>query len=277
MRVTKRQRLDEPPPSIYLPTTTADQTRDRPIHDPIRDQAFRDRMLAELEQKTARTNPSFSSTQRERTHGEGPNALIYDILQKACQPNKDTSNEIPEVYFLAGDEAASRVESATPDAPIFTQDQQQFRWTGRDRPIVELFRRIEDMDRSVSVQIPSRKSTLRSFEKRKLDQVRKRFLDNQHTGDPDDPWNLLDLRNPLPPSTLPSFLTGENCQLLYRIRDAILMEDSAERPVATREEWNEWRDVLDCVLLSEGGHITPPYVDRKSTWITAQELCIGFG
>lgn len=50
------------------------------------------------------------------------------------------------------------------------------------------------------------------------------------------PWNILDLRSPLPPSTFPSFLTDENGQLLPRIRDAVLMGGS---PFQTRKQGAE--------------------------------------
>src|SRR5438046_2150067 len=105
------------------------------------------------------------------------------------------------------------------------------------------------LDRTVSVQVPSRNSLKDSFENKTLRKVRDRFLNEQPTK---DPWNLLDLQNPLP-SILPSFLEGENCQLLLRVRDAVLMGNSAERPIASTEDWNTWRNVIEWALLSEGG------------------------
>ncbi len=79
------------------------------------------------------------------------------------------------------------------------------------------------LDRTVSVQVPSRNDQIESFEAKTLREVQARFLKEQPT---DDPWNLLDLQNPLPPK-LPAFLEGENYQLLLRIRDAVLMGQSA--------------------------------------------------
>lgn len=57
------------------------------------------------------------------------------------------------------------------------------------------------------------------------------------------------------------------------------MGNSVERATAPREDWNEWGDVLEWVLLSEGGHNTAPHMDSHglATWITAQEGRIGFG
>ncbi|KAK0727627.1 hypothetical protein B0T26DRAFT_603930, partial [Lasiosphaeria miniovina] len=44
-------------------------------------------------------------------------------------------------------------------------------------------------------------------------------------------------------------------------------------------EWNEWKNVLEWVLLSEGGHNTAPHMDSHgfATWITPQEGSVGFG
>ncbi|KAJ9138019.1 hypothetical protein NKR19_g7995 [Coniochaeta hoffmannii] len=49
--------------------------------------------------------------------------------------------------------------------------------------------------------------------------------------------------------------------------------------VAAKEQWNEWRDVADWVIVSEGGHNTAPHTDSHglSTWITVQEGLFGFG
>ncbi|KAK0727157.1 hypothetical protein B0T26DRAFT_809657 [Lasiosphaeria miniovina] len=132
------------------------------------------------------------------------------------------------------------------------------------------------LDKSVSVQIPSRKAKTKSFEVRNLREVRNRFLDQNNTG---DPWNILDLQSPLPQSILPNFLTGENCQLLLQVRNTALMENSAERVVASTQQWSEWKNVLEWALLSEGGHNTAPHMDSHgfATWITVQEGSIGFG
>ncbi|KAF1941893.1 hypothetical protein EJ02DRAFT_422629 [Clathrospora elynae] len=61
----------------------------------------------------------------------------------------------------------------------------------------------------------------------------------------DDPLNVLDLRNPLPRSILPHFLTSEDFQLLSRVRDTILEGATAERCTAQVTEWNKWRDDED--------------------------------
>jgi hypothetical protein len=239
------------------------------MHDHMADDTYRRRVLAELQEKSRQATPRGS-------HGEETDQLVRKLLERVEQPNTDSSRGAVEAVFCNGDEAASLVESESPgDAPIITQDQQQFRWSEGDRPIVQLFRRMGALDKSVSVQIPSRRSTTRSFEVRNLSEVRKWFLDKNNTG---DPWNILDLQSPLPQSILPNFLTGENCQLL-QVRNTVLMEESAERVVASTQQWDEWKNVLEWVLLSEGGHNTAPHMDSHgfATWITAQEGSIGFG
>ncbi|EOO03400.1 hypothetical protein UCRPA7_1084 [Phaeoacremonium minimum UCRPA7] len=63
------------------------------------------------------------------------------------------------------------------------------------------------------------------------------------------------------------------------MRDALLMGNCAERTKAMRQEWNEWTELLEWVLLSEGGHNTAPHMDSHgwATWITVQEGLFGFG
>ncbi|KAK0656528.1 hypothetical protein B0T16DRAFT_425083 [Cercophora newfieldiana] len=251
-------------------TPEAPHFLDRPMHDRMADDTYRRRVLAELREK------SRQHTSSQDSHGKGTDELIYKLLEKAEQPNTDSSKGVVEALFCTGDEAASLAESGSPhDALIITEGQQQFRWSKGDRPIAQLFRRMGFLDKSVSVQIPSRCSTARSCEVRKLSEVRKRFLTQDETN---DPWNILDMQNPVP-QPIPSHLTGENCQLLPQVRNVVLMEDSAERVVASTQEWNEWKNVLDWVLLSEGGHNTAPHMDSHgfATWITAQEGSIGFG
>lgn len=260
----KRQRVDGCETSYFDCVVSGNQHSHGPILDSARDEAFRQQVMRELEERILRA--------QAKSHGDVTDQLIYSILQNCTSPSPD------EAYLLSGEEAAARVEAGPADCPIFTQGQQQFRWDRKDRPISEMFRRMEDMDRSVSVQIPSRKAHLQSFQKKKLSDVQKQFMESRDL-ETDDPWNVLDLRNPLPPAVLPKFLTGENCQLLPRVRDSVLSGSTAERTVAAKEQWNEWLDVLDWVLMSEGGHNTAPHMDSHglSTWLTVQEGEFGYG
>lgn len=278
----KRRRLDaeEPlpktesqPPSGHAEfrhKPQAHSSDSRPHPDVAFNEEFRRKVLAELQHE-------FTDLKEDDwSRGETTNRYIHAILSKCEHPNTDVRKGPIDVGFLNSQEASTILEKGTERLPIITTGQQQFRWTGSERPIAQLFKRMEDLSRQVSVQIPSHNFDLPSYETKSLSAIRDRFLRGQVS---QDPWNILDLRSPLPPSILPSFLTGENCQLLPRIRDALLEGHCAERIKATREEWNEWTELLEWVLMSEGGHNTAPHMDSHgwSTWITIQEGNFGFG
>lgn len=256
-----------PPPSAPYPA----QSPCRPTLDACFDEEFRRKVLAELAQ-------NFTDLKEDDwSRGETTNRYIHAILSKSKPPNTDVRKGPVDAGFLSGEEAAAVIEQGGERIPLFTQGQQQFQWTdNKRRPIVQLFHRMEDLTREVSVQIPSHNFDLPSYKTKSLEDIRDRFVAGCAS---QDPWNVLDLRSPLPPAILPKFLTGENCQLLPRIRDALLEGHSAERTKATREEWNEWTELLEWVLISEGGHNTAPHMDSHgwSTWITIQEGHFGFG
>ncbi|KAK0701088.1 hypothetical protein B0T26DRAFT_763683 [Lasiosphaeria miniovina] len=256
----KRLRLNDPAP-IQNSLPTALNQGCCPTQDPIRDEAYRQRVLEEFQ----------SAEDGLDSWGRRTNDLVAQILQKSKPPIRG------EAYFLNGEGAFQQAELGRVDIPIFTQSQQPFQWRGKDRPVSQFFNRMEDigLNRTVSVQIPSHPLHKASCERKTLLDVRDRFLLQRLTN---NPWNLLDLQSPIP-SALPSFLEGENCQLLLRIRDAVLMGNSAERIAAPAQDWNTWRNVTDWALLSEGGHNTAPHMDSHgySTWITVQEGRVGFG
>ncbi|CAK7203698.1 hypothetical protein SEUCBS139899_006441 [Sporothrix eucalyptigena] len=249
----------------------------RPVVKAARDDAYRRQMRDEIQHRLA------TKLGAETTHGGVTNRVIYNLLGVAKHPNADPSKGPIDVHLLTGDEAHAMLDAGSPNEPVVTEREQMFQWRPQLRPIAELFRRMENLDRRVSVQVPSRHCMDDSFESRDLTQVRDRFLAPRPPGQEgeydDDPWNILDLRSPLPAAVLPRFLTNENCQLLPRLRDEVLNPSRAERDTAAREQWNEWRDVLEWVLLSQGGHNTSPHTDSHGlgTWITVQEGLFGFG
>lgn len=241
-------------------------SEDRPAHDHVLNDAYKQRAMADLKQNT----PVRGS------HGAETNQLVLELLEKAEHPNTESSHGKVEALFCTGDEAARIVEARfVGDALIITKDQQPFEWGKNGRPIEQFFRRFCIFDTSVSVQVPSRPSTKQSFEVHIFGEVKKRFLQEKNTT---DPWNVLDLQSPVQ-SILPKFLTGENCGLLLDVRNRVLMEGSAERVTAPLQKWTEWKDVDKFALLSQGGHHTTSHMDSHGypTWITVQEGQIGFG
>ncbi|CAK7210418.1 hypothetical protein SBRCBS47491_000777 [Sporothrix bragantina] len=259
-----------PPKSTTLPPSIP-PINGRPVVNFARDDMYRRLMRDEIERR-------FDPAGAETTHGGVTNRVIYNLLGVAKQPNADPTKGPLDVHLLSGEEARDMLDAGSPHEPVVTQHEQMFQWRPQLRPIAELFRRMENLDRRVSVQVPSRHCMDDSFESRDLIQVRDRFLASEGKEE-EDPWNILDLRSPLPAAVLPRFLTNENCQLLPRLRDEVLNPSRAERDTAAREQWNEWRDVLEWVLLSQGGHNTSPHTDSHGlgTWITVQEGLFGFG
>ncbi|KAK4139194.1 uncharacterized protein C8A04DRAFT_16078 [Dichotomopilus funicola] len=258
----KRPRIDTP----LVFTGRPGASEDRPAQDHTPNDAYRRRVLAELEQATPLPG----------SHGEVTNHLLRELLVKVQHPNTGSSRGAVEAFFCTGDEAAHMVETqSSGHSPIITKDQQPFQWGNKGRPIEQFLRRFCVLDLTVSVQIPSHPSTKQSFEARKLGEVKERFLNGEDTS---DPWNILDLQSPIQ-CIHPKFLTGENCGLFYDVRNSALMEGSAERVTASPHKWTEWKDVDTWALLSEGGHHTAPHMDSHgySTWITCQEGFIGFG
>ncbi|KAL5408044.1 hypothetical protein PMIN04_011533 [Paraphaeosphaeria minitans] len=248
-----------------------DKSEARPLHQILTDAHFRDQVLTQLEQKTARNKPC-------KTWGELNAQGMHALLIRARQPVTTGAESGKEAYFSTSEEAERRLEPhAVLHGPIITENQQQFRWDSHNgRPIEQLFRRMGNSDRSVSVQRSSLSLQQPSFVPMRLGTVRDMFLENKIS---QDPLNVLDLRNPLPRSILPSFLMGEDCQLLSRIRDTILEGATAERCSAPVAEWNRWRDDEDWALLAQGGAQTLTHQDGcgKATWLTVQEGQVGFG
>lgn len=251
-------------PGIGLPLLGIDHGG-RPRCDQLFDKAFLDRATLELQRQTKRRSNSRAI---ETARG------LLPILESCKFPVTDGEIEAIEAHLLSGHQAKSLLEYTSPDVPIITEQQQHFQWDNPDRPIPEFFDWIEDHERTVSVQIPSLKADQLSYKIRSIRQVRDRFLSS---GTCKDPWNILDCSCPMP-STLPAFLSGRNSQLLARIREKVLNGASAERAVAHRDEWAEWRDIEHWVLLSEGGHCTAAHMDSHglATWITVQEGLFGF-
>jgi hypothetical protein len=243
----------------------------RPTHDVKEDALFHQQVMDQLSQK-------MRQKRAPRTWGQLNNQVMLSLLSRASQPRTLGDESEEEVYFMTGEEARSLLESgATLHGPIITEGQQQFQWEKRKgRPVEQLFRRMGNPNRTVSVQKPSLSLQQPSCVAMRLGDVYDAFAEDKAS---DDPLNVLDLRNPLPRSILPYFFTGEDCQLLSRVRDTILEGATAERCTAQVTEWNKWRDDEDWVLLAQGGAHTLTHQDScgKATWLTVQEGLLGFG
>ncbi|OCL15342.1 hypothetical protein AOQ84DRAFT_35962 [Glonium stellatum] len=232
---------------------------------------FRKRVLAQLEKKIDNRSPT--------TWGSLNNKVMHRLLSRAIPPVISGSNNGLEAYYLTGQEAENKLDfhATNLHGPIITHHQQQFEWDKRKgRPIGQLFRRMGNLNRTVSVQKPSLSLENDSFITMPLYDVQDKFLTNMVS---EDPLNVLDLCNPLPRSILPKFLTGEDCQLLSEVRYSVLGGDTAERCVATAAKWNKWRDDEDWVLVAQGGAQTLTHEDGlgKATWLTVQEGQLGLG
>ncbi|KAF1366168.1 hypothetical protein EJ07DRAFT_92554 [Lizonia empirigonia] len=243
----------------------------RPIHDTEGNALFRQHVMAQLA-------PHQTQKRAPRSWGELNNQVMYSLLSRASQPTTKGDDSAQEVYFATGEEARSLLELRVAlHGPIITEDQQHFKWDQcKGRPIEQLFRRMGNPNRSVSVQRPSLSLEQPSCTSMRLGDLQTLFMQNSIS---DDPLNVLDLRNPLPRSILPHLLTGEDCQLLSRVRDTVLEGTTAERCTASVAEWNKWKDDEDWVLLAQGGALTLTHQDScgKATWLTVQEGLLGFG
>ncbi|KAF1952747.1 hypothetical protein CC80DRAFT_571449 [Byssothecium circinans] len=217
--------------------------------------------------------PAQSPTSDTFTSSCVPNECQPTVMYPSQASAETTTIVEPDAVRASG--TSERLRSCPKLS--YASGQQQFRWDHRKgRPIEQLFRRMGNPTRSVSVQKPSLSLQQPSFESMPLSNVQAVFAKNVTS---DDPLNVLDLRNPLPRSVLPYFLTGEDCQLLSRVRDVLLEGASAERCTAPITEWNKWKDDEDWVLLTQGGAFTLTHQDScgKATWLTVQEGQLGFG
>ncbi|EEY17081.1 conserved hypothetical protein [Verticillium alfalfae VaMs.102] len=223
----KRQRVDD-----QSPLGTASQGR--ALHDRDADEAYRKQVLSELRQTVEDTIFPRS------THGEGTNRLIQELLEKAEPPNTSRDKGAIEMLFCSGDQAEALVDFESPHgAPIVTDGQQQFRWKTRERPIAQFLRRMGNLDRFISVQIPSRSALSESFEVRKLSEVKSRYLADEST---DDPWNILDLQSPF---------RRRSCRVFFRARIPSCSSKSAT-PVSWKENCREGRRLQPTVERMAG-------------------------
>ncbi|KAF7558815.1 hypothetical protein G7046_g5341 [Stylonectria norvegica] len=231
-------------------------------------------VIDEIEQQVNIAIAGKHPTRSASSYGHQNDTSVLRHLRKSTPPS-DT-----ELHFcMTTGEARKLVEHNYLTCPVVAKGQQAFEWEDGSRPIQQLLNSyITGYERTVSVQVPSLETgpTKPSFKEEELAVIKDRFEKQSRASD--DPWNVLDLANPVK-NVIPKFLTGPNCQLLQQIRDRLLSRSSALRTEASYVETRTWRDVLEWLLLSQGGNNTAPHTDSHgySTWISPQEGKFGFG
>ena len=239
----------------------------QPLHHVDEDATFLQDVLTELRNRIPKPG----------TWDEQNVKAMLRLLGRAMQPVTIGNNDTVEAYFLSGSYAEARLQpDITLNGPIITTQQQSFQWSKESsRPINQLFERMWYLNREVSVQDFSRPVGEKSCKKMTLYHVRESFLKNSDS----QRLSVLKMRNPLPRSTLPHFLTGEDCQLLSQIRDVVLDDAPARQISATAKKWKEWKDDEEWIVLAQRGALTLTHQDScgKATWFTVQEGLVGFG
>ncbi|KAF2813856.1 uncharacterized protein BDZ99DRAFT_473011 [Mytilinidion resinicola] len=161
---------------------------------------------------------------------------------------------------------ASRILSShsTIKVPIFGLGQQNSTWSAQSRPISQLLAKYSTLDDAVDINIASLPRTHVSYSRKTIREVQSRFKENKDHG---NGWNILDLKNPLPDTygICPRFLQNSNCDLLNRIKTAVLNPGWAGRIITKSKQKNEFREVEGWILLAEPGTYTGPHIDAYAT------------
>lgn len=129
-----------------------------PVCDWVSDEKYLDQALSEISQQ-ATENPNSRGCQTAR--------CLRPILSNCKHPNTDEDKGVIELHLLSGYQAKILLDSGTPHVPIITEQQQHFQWANTP-PIPDFFEWIEDLDRIVSVQIPSLEADKCSYEPRSM-------------------------------------------------------------------------------------------------------------
>ncbi|RSL84267.1 hypothetical protein CEP52_016476 [Fusarium oligoseptatum] len=223
----------------------------RPVPDYAFDKQWATKVLDQT--KAWLNNNPLNDSEDNETHRHGPARQIVNFLTHGHSPSSE------EAVYCSTDEAMELV--AAGDKILITKDQQQINWGGR--PIEALFGTWytpSDLASETKVNIPQRPISSYIKVKKTIRDVSRRFLENHPST---ESWNILDLRNPIPPRS-PSFLDTPNSQLFHSLLEEI---------------HNDRRPATHNLLLSEGGNHTAAHVDSHGfgTFITVHEGQFGFG
>ncbi|KAF2812808.1 uncharacterized protein BDZ99DRAFT_568134 [Mytilinidion resinicola] len=242
-------------------------------HDKVQDYHFRDQALQQLRQ--------LLNSSRD-TWGLFTASTVQGILNIAVAPTTNLDPRVSidqaQALFLTTIRASEVLRSHPAiKVPIFGLGQQDFSWSARSRPISQLLAKYS-VDDVVDVNIASLSRTGVSYSRKTIGEVQSRFKGNK---DHNDGWNVLDLKNPLPNTygICPKFLQNDNCDLLNRIKTAVLNPGWAGRIITKSKQKNEFREVEGWILLAEPGAYTGPHMDAYATetFINCNEGEIGIG
>jgi hypothetical protein len=229
----------------------------------LRHQAFKEEALQDLHNRTYNIKRNLKNS-----HGFITNDRVRRLLPKALLPGMDSAGKVEAIFCTV--EKSFELVKSTIDVPIIFPGKKESIWNDNERPIQQLFNTwLIDKKKKISVQIPSRDRTRDTFAIKKLKEVQDKFIPNTRS---DDPYNILDLSNPLP-DILPPCIRDINCQLLHQIQYNSLQIDWAQRDASSPSEARRFKNVLEGLLLCEGGYWTWYHTDSKgfSTFIKSQE------
>ena len=114
MPTLKRPRLNRLYLFLYIYMVRSDITRDSLIYNQVANNIYYRQVFIKLEKRLRRT--IIFNIYSKKT-----NKLIFNILQKVERPNINKNSGIVKAIFLTKSKAVSRVESSSPNLPIFTK------------------------------------------------------------------------------------------------------------------------------------------------------------
>ncbi|EGU76231.1 hypothetical protein FOXB_13258, partial [Fusarium oxysporum f. sp. conglutinans Fo5176] len=212
------------------------------------DEEIRQNLLQELSDKK----------NRKRTRGGVDSCETYGHLRDALPPISDESKGTVQAQFCTPEEAHILTQS-TIKVPIIVQDKPIFPWREGTTPIEQFFQDwLPDLKSKISVQNPNHRPKGCSYDIRTWEEVKTRFESNQPHK---DSWNVLDVW-PFLPNMQPWYLANRNCQFLNQLLQIDLSKKWSQRDVeATKAA--RWKNMVDGLLLSEGGGISSSHTDGR--------------
>lgn len=212
-----------------------------------------------------RLKDHYSPTSR----GYSTNLSVLNFMSKCHPPTVDETLGPVELLLFSAEGARAYIRNNTLKHMLLVNCEAPYPWESNVPPIPQFLSMLNGRQDTVAVPLTSISTTEPSFVSKSIGQIIGRFLNPKVS--PTDPWNVLDIRNPLQ-SSLPSFMQNPNCTLLHEMQQRQLGHGSAE-------EYGHWNQLASWALLSEGGHNTSSHTDSHGmeTWITAIQGGFGIG